>query len=304
MRIVLIGQAAFGEKVLEALLKKREKVVAVFAKPDKDGKEDPLKVMALKNNIPVNTPSTYKDDSVFDTYCNYKPDLTVMAFVTDIIPTRFFEASSKGAICYHPSILPRHRGGSAINWAIIMGDTKTGLTIFQPDGGIDTGPIIIQKKIEIGPNDTTGSIYFNHLFPMGVDAILESVDIIKAGTPAFIPQDEAEATYEALCNDKVALLDWNKSTKEIHNFIRGCDPQPGAFSFIKGEKVRFYSSMISEINTKEPSGTILSVDKSGITVSAGGSAILIAKIRTSLGKIDPDEFCSRLKIKPGDHFSS
>ena len=109
MRIVLIGQAAFGEKVLEALLKKGEEIVAVFTKPDKDGKADPLKALALKNNLPINTPSTYKDDSVFDIYCSYKPDLTIMAFVTDIIPTRFFEAASKGAICYHPSILPKHR---------------------------------------------------------------------------------------------------------------------------------------------------------------------------------------------------
>ena len=304
MRIVLIGQAAFGEKVLEALLEKGEEVVAVFTKPDKDGKLDPLKVQALKNKLPINTPYTYKDDSVFNIYCSYKPDLTIMAFVTDIIPVKFFEASSKGAICYHPSILPRHRGGSAINWAIIMGDTKTGLTIFQPDGGIDTGPVIIQKEIEIGPDDTTGSIYFDHLFPMGVDAILESIDIIKAGSPPLMPQDETEATYEPLCNDKVALLDWNKSTQEIHNFIRGCDPQPGAFSFIKGEKVRFYGSTISEINTKEPSGTILSVDENGMTVSAGGSAIMIAKIRSSLGKMDPDEFCSRMVIRPGDFFSS
>jgi len=304
MRIVLIGQAAFGEKTLEALLKKGEEIVAVFTKPDKDGKADPLKVLALKNNLPVNTPSTYKDDSVFDIYCSYKPDLTIMAFVTDIIPTRFFEASSKGAICYHPSILPKHRGGSAINWAIIMGATKTGLTIFQPDGGIDTGSIIVQKEIEIGPNDTTGSIYFDHLFPMGIDAILESVDLIKAGSPPLIPQDETKATYEPLCNDKVALLDWNKSTKEIHNFIRGCDPQPGAFSFIKGEKVRFYGSTISEINTKEPSGTILSVNKNGMMIAAGGSAVLIAKIRSSSGKMDPDEFCSKLGITPGDHFSS
>ena len=304
MRIVLIGQAAFGEKVLEALLKKGEEVVAVFTKPDKNGKADPLKEQALKNNLHVITPTTYKDDSVFNTYLSYKPDLTIMAFVTDIIPTRFFENSSKGAICYHPSILPRHRGGSAINWAIIMGDTKTGLTIFQPDGGIDTGPIIIQKEIEIGPNDTTGSIYFDYLFPMGVDAILEAVNIIKAGKPPSILQDETEATYEPLCNDKIALLDWNKSIKEIHNFIRGCDPQPGAFSFIKGEKIRFYGSKICELKTEAPSGTILSINKDGIKVSAGGSAILIAKIRSSLGKMGPDEFCSRLEIKQGDRFSS
>ncbi len=102
-----------------------------------------------------------------------------MAFVTDIIPARYFDAPTRGAICYHPSLLPRHRGASAINWAVIMGDSKTGLTIFWPDGGIDTGPILLQKEIDIKPDDTTGSLYFNQLFPIGMGAIAESIALIK-----------------------------------------------------------------------------------------------------------------------------
>ena len=192
MRILLIGQAAFGANVLEKLMERNENVVGVYAPPDRPGgRTDPLKDAAVSRNIDVYQPATYKDDQVFSEYNELKPDLTVMAFVTDIIPARFFETPTHGTINYHPSLLPRHRGASAINWAVIMGDAKTGLSIFWPDGGIDTGLILLQKEIDIGPDDTTGSLYFNYLFPMGVDAILESIDLIKAGNAPRILQDEA-----------------------------------------------------------------------------------------------------------------
>jgi methionyl-tRNA formyltransferase len=195
MRIVLIGQAAFGAKTLEALLSGGENVVAVYAPPEKPGsRPDPLKDLAQSKGFPVYQPHTYKNDQIFDEYKALKPDLTILAFVTDIIPARYFEAPTRGAICYHPSLLPRHRGASAINWAVIMGDTRTGLTIFWPDGGIDTGPILVQKEIAIGPHDTTGSLYFNRLFPMGVEAIIESVKLIREGRAPKIIQDEAGAT--------------------------------------------------------------------------------------------------------------
>jgi methionyl-tRNA formyltransferase len=155
MRIVLIGQAAFGAKVLEALLEEGETIAAVYTPPDRQGgRPGPLKEAAVSRGIPVFQPSTFKDDQTFVEYRGLEFDLTVMAFVTDIIPARFFEVPPYVAINYHPSLLPRHRGASAINWAVIMGDTRTGLTIFWPDGGIDTGPILLQEEIDIGPEDT------------------------------------------------------------------------------------------------------------------------------------------------------
>ena len=168
MRIILIGQAAFGAKVLETLIKKSENVVAVYAPPDgPDGRSDPLKDLAQNSGIQTFQPKTYRDDQTFLTYKALEPDLTVMAFVTPIIPERFFDIPAHGAINYHPSLLPRHRGSSAINWAVIMGDTRTGLSIFRPNAGIDTGPIVLQKEIDIRPEDTVGSLYFGQLFPMG-----------------------------------------------------------------------------------------------------------------------------------------
>jgi methionyl-tRNA formyltransferase len=141
MRIVLIGQAAFGVKVLEKLLEEDEEVVAVYAPPDRGSRLDPLKEAAVAKEIQVFQPKTYKDDQVFAAYQQLEPDLTILAFVTDIIPAEYFQFPTEGAICYHPSLLPLHRGASAINWAIIKGRSKTGLTVFWPDGGIDTGPV-------------------------------------------------------------------------------------------------------------------------------------------------------------------
>jgi methionyl-tRNA formyltransferase len=304
MRILLIGQAAFAAKVLETLLERNENIIGAYAPPDRPGgRTDPLKDAAVSKGIDVFQPATYKDDQVFNQYKELKPDLTVMAFVTDIIPPRFFEVPTHGTINYHPSILPRHRGASAINWAVIMGDTRTGLSIFWPDGGIDTGLILLQKEIQIGPNDTTGSLYFNHLFPMGVDAILESIDLVKAGKAPKIPQDEAGATYEPPCDDRVAGIDWDKPAGELYNLVRGCDPQPGAFALLNGEKVRFYGAQILEESTDKAPGTILAVDDQGIHVAVSGGKLVAGKVRTAKGKkVAAAEFATEQGLKAGDIF--
>jgi len=248
-------------------------------------------------------PATYKDDQVFEQYKELKPDLTVMAFVTDIIPARFFEVPSHGTINYHPSLLPRHRGASAINWAVIMGDTRTGLTIFWPDGGIDTGLILLQKEIRIGPDDTTGALYFNHLFPMGVDALLESIDLVKAGKAPKIPQDEEGATYEPPCDDRVAGIDWGKPAGQVYNLVRGCDPQPGAFALLNGEKVRFYGARLMEELTDKALGTILAVDDQGIHVAVSGAKLVAGKVRPAKGKkMAAAEFAAERGLKAGDRF--
>lgn len=302
MRILLIGQAAFAAKTLESMLARGDNVVAVYVPPDRPGgRTDPLKDTAVAKDIPVYQPTTHKDDQVFAEYKEIKPDLTVLAFVTDIIPARYFEVPTQGAICYHPSILPRHRGASAINWAVIMGATKTGLTIFWPDGGIDTGEILLQKEIDVGPDDTTGSLYFNHLFPMGVEAILESIDLIKEGKAPRISQDEALATYEPPCDDRVAGIDWSKPAPELYNLVRGCDPQPGAYVVFNDEKVRFYGAKLSEESHDKAPGTILQIDDQGIQVAVSGGKLIVSKVRApEIGKVAAAEFAAEKGLNIGD----
>lgn len=303
MRIVVIGQAPFGAKTLEALLDAGEDVIAAYAPQDRGAKPDPLKEAALKRGIPVFQPKTYKSDQAFNEFTALKPDLVVLAFVTDIVPNRYFEAASQGAICYHPSILPRHRGASAINWAITMGDTRTGLTIFWPDQGIDTGPILLQKEIAIGPNDTAGSLYFDHLFPMGIEAIVESVKLIESGRAPKITQSDEGATYEPPCDDAVAAIDWGKSGPETHNLIRGCDPQPGAYAAFRAEKVRLYGARFNKTSSGKAPGTVLGVAEGGLRIAIPGGELLISKVRTdSAGKVDAAQWASGAGVKEGDRF--
>src|SRR3569832_1080660 len=197
MRIVVHGQQAVGKAVLEALLKRGDNVIAVYVAPEKEGaKADPLKEAALAANLPEHQPASYKDPKVWDEFKALKPDLQVMAFVTLFVPEEFLNIPTHGSIQYHPSLLPAYRGASAINWPIILGEKETGLSIFWPDNGLDTGDVLLTKKTPLGPTDTMGDLYFKRLFPMGVDAMLEAVDLVKAGKAPRIKQDEEKATYE------------------------------------------------------------------------------------------------------------
>jgi methionyl-tRNA formyltransferase len=301
MRIIIVGQSPFGERVLQTLIQKGEEVVGSFSPPDKRG--EPLKILAEKSGIPSFRPNLMKDPQVYNTYVKLKPELAILAFVTDVIPEKFLTVPSLGTICYHPSLLPRHRGGSAINWAIIQGDTQTGLTIFWVDKGIDTGPILLQKEVEIGPEDTTGSLYFNTLFPMGIDAMAEAVELIKIGKAPRIPQDEFKATYEPLCDDRVASVNFEKPIKDIYNLIRGCDPQPGAYTIFKGKKVRFYEAKIFPSAIKKQPEEIISIEERSLQIAVKGGVIQVGKLRVDKGeKIGPIEFAQLVDLKIRDRF--
>ena len=282
MRIIVVGQGPFGEKVLQALIQKGEDIVGSFSPPDKRG--EPLKILAEKSEIPFFRPTRMRDSEVQDLFTRLKPDLVVLAFVTDIFPERLLNIPTIGTICYHPSLLPRHRGGSAINWAIIQGDTRTGLTILWSDKGIDTGPILLQKEIEIGPDETTGSLYFNTLFPMGIDAMVEAVGLIKTGKAPRVPQDDSKATYEPLCDDRVASVDFEKPIKDVYNLIRGCDPQPGAYTTFKGKRLRFYDARMNPAEMKKQAGEIVSIGEKALQIAVKGGVIQVGKLGVDKGE--------------------
>lgn len=305
MRIVLFAQAAFGEEVLKRLIQRKEEVVALYTPPEPQGAKNPIKELAQAHGIEVFQPSRMKDPQVADQYKTLSPDLNLLAFVTDIIPGEILSYPKYGSIQYHPSLLPKHRGRSSINWAVIQGEKKTGLSIFWVDEGIDTGPILLQKEVEISEEDTTGSLYFNKLFPLGVEALMEALDLIKEGRAPRIPQDESQATYEPPCGEEHARVDWNNPLASIYNLIRGCDPQPGAWSLIKGSKVQFYSIRVLKgaPGGKGQPGEILGLDEKGLIVAAGGGALLIGKLKPQGGaKMDGISFAKELGIQEGDRF--
>ncbi|MHB1004509.1 MAG: methionyl-tRNA formyltransferase [Chloroflexota bacterium] len=305
MRIVLIGQAAFGEAVLQRLAENSEEVVAVFCPPDPPGaKGNPLRERAESLGIPVYQPRRMRDPEVYEEFLKLQPDLNVLAFVTDIIPQRVLDLPRLGSIQYHPSILPKHRGGSAINWAVINGETQTGLTIFWPDRGIDTGPILLQREVEIGPDDTVGSLYFNKLFPLGVDALAEAVRLVREGKAPRVAQDEAEATYEGLVREPEALIDWARPFREIYNLIRGTNPAPGATTFLRGKKVKIFDSEARAGMAGAP-GEVVAVEPNGFVVAAQGGAILAKRVQPEgSGKVKAPDFVQAVGLQPGDKFGA
>ena len=285
MRIILIGQAAFAEKTLDKLVSKGEDVLAVFCFPDAPGgKIDPVKQRALQLGIPVHQHKTLKTPEVTEQFVSLKADLAILAFVSQIIPPPVFNAPRFGSICYHPSLLPKYRGRTAINWALIRGETVTGLTIFWLDKGIDTGPILLQKEVQVAPDDTTGTLYFNKLFPLGIEAIADAVDLIKAGNPPRIAQDESKATYDPPCGDEHAKIDWNKPAQEVYNLIRGCDPQPGAHALLRGEKLRLFDGRLLPGASDSAPGSVLGLEQGRLVLAARGGRLGIGRLRLGDGK--------------------
>ena len=281
MRVVLIGQAAFAEKALEVLHARGDQIVHVFAPPDAPGgRPDPLKAKAIAMGLPFSQPASFKGEAILDQVRALDADLGVMAFVTLIVPERILFAPRRKTICFHPSLLPRHRGASAINWTLIQGDAEAGITWFWPDRGIDTGPILLQRRVPIGANDTTGSLYFNTLFPLGIETLNEALKLVETSVPPRLEQDESRASYEAICRDEHATIDFARPAKEIHNLIRGCDPQPGAWVTLPQGQLRLYDSIFDGTRPAQaPAGTIVAVDAEGLRIALEGGAIVVRRIR-------------------------
>lgn len=298
MRIIVIGQAPFGAQVIERLVKNGEEVVGAFTPMGKRG--EVVKVAADKLGIPVYQVESMKSPQVYSDYSRLNPDLGVMAFVTDIVPLKIINCSELGTIQYHPSLLPRHRGGSAINWAIIQGDTKTGITIFWPDKGIDTGPILLQKEVDISPDDTVGSLYFDKLFPIGIEAIMESVNMVKQGVAPRIPQDESRATYEGLCGENEARIDWSQPAQKTYNLIRGTNPQPGAYTYLNGKKLKIFDcQLLIQSQDGEP-GRVLDISESGIKIAAPGGVVLVKQLQPeSMPKMESSKYAKLVDLKAG-----
>lgn len=304
MKIAIIGQAAFGKDVLNALVDKNENVVAVLCPPDNPGRpEDPIKSAAIENQIPVFQYKRMRDKEAIAEFLSLNIDLCVMAFVTDIVPDEILEAPRFGTIQYHPSLLPEHRGPSSINWPIIQGKSKTGLTVFWPDKGLDTGPILLQKEFEITKTDTLGSVYFGKLYPAGVEAMVEAVEMVKNGTAPKIEQDHSKATYEGWCRSSDVMIDWNNPGVEIYNLIRGSDPSPGANTLWNQKSIYLFSTSFESSNHDKPPGTVIKISDESFSLSVSGGIITIGRVKVDReAKIMAADFVKSHKLKIGDRF--
>ena len=300
MRIALIGQAPFGAAVFERLVADGHQIVGVFTPPEREGgRPDPLAQAARDAAIPLQQPRRWQrrgevDDAVCAAYEATDPELNVMAFVTQIIPSRVLEFPPLKTIQYHPSMLPKHRGRSAINHAIVQGDTMTGVSVFWVDEGLDTGPILLQVPVEIGPDDTINSLYRDKLFPLGVQAISDAVKLVAAGQAPRHQQVEADMTYEGPWEGDIAQIDFAQPAQQVHNLIRGSDRAPGAWSTIKGERVTLYGSTLAEA-TGQP-GELLRVGEEGVVIACGQAAVRVDLVRAGVERVAASEWATAVGL--------
>lgn len=306
LRVAVIGQAAFGESVLSALVDHGEHVVSAFCPPDREGRPaDPLKLAAQAHSIPLFQFKLMRDGEAVDTFKGFSPDLCVMTFVTDIIPEAILEAPTSGTIQYHPSLLPKHRGPSSINWPIIQGETRTGLTIFWPDRGLDTGPILLPKEVEIQPHDTVGFLYFEKLYPLGVESMVEAVGMVAEGTAPKTPQDEAQATYEGWCREEDVIVDWSKSGGEIYDLVRGRDPSPGAGTTFEGKKIQLFRAEKRDGGGGRAPGEVSEVTEEGFGVAVSGGSLFVRRVQPEgSSKVTASEWVQSVGLRPGARFGS
>ena len=301
MRIILMGQQAFGKAALEKILEaKVNEVVAVYCEPDRDGKPvDPIKEFALENDLPVYQPAHFKDQDALNELTSLEADLMVMAFVNVFVPEAARDTPKLGSICFHPSLLPLHRGPSAVNWPIIMGSNKSGYCWFYPTDSLDEGDVLLQWECDIEPDDTVINLYFKNIYPSAVDSVLEVCDLFRSGNNPRIEQDEAQATYERRCTKKHAAIDWHKPVAQVYNLIRGTNPAPGAWTMVNGAEVSVFDS--ARVDGDGVSGRVMEVSEEGVTVQCIGGRILVKRVKpTGGGKIPAAEWAAECGLKSGD----
>lgn len=303
MRISIIGQAAFGEATFQRLLKEHE-VVAVSAPASvAGGRPDPLWQAAETAGIALVPTASLRTDAGLDAWRQAAADLAVMAFVTDILPAAVFAIPARGTIQYHPSLLPLHRGSSAMNWPIIHGERESGLTIFWPDQGVDTGPVLLQKRVSIGPDDTMGSLYFDRLFPMGVEAIAEAAKLVAEGRAPAIPQRHEDATYEPPCRDAHAKIAWHGPAQRVYDHIRGCTPQPGAWTPFEGQPLRISECRLIGEGVPGSPGRVLAVGETTIDIRLNGGVLRVQRVQPAGGKkVGAAEWARSAGVQPGHRF--
>jgi methionyl-tRNA formyltransferase len=289
MKVAIVGQQDFGKAVLEACLARGDQVAAVFCAPEKEGaRPDALRAAAQDKGLKLHQFKSLKAPEAAQAMQAAGADIGIMAFVLQFAPQAFVSIPQHGTIQYHPSLLPKYRGPSSINWPIVRGEKETGLSIFRPTDGLDEGAVLLQKKTPIGDNDTLGSVYFDRLFPMGVQAMLEAADLVLAGKHQQTVQDESQASYEGWFREAEARIHWHNHVDAIHDLIRGADPAPGAWTTLGGQKLQLYDSRKERARTfgavRGKIGEILGVEEGRLVVAAQGGRIHAGKVKLGDGK--------------------
>ncbi len=287
-----MGTSEFAVPTLIQLHSSSHDILAVVTKPDRPKgrgrkmSQSPVKKAATDLGYTTLQPNSVNEDKFISTIENFEPDLFVVLAFGQILCEKLLGIPKQGAINVHPSLIPKYRGPSPIQQAIISGDTETGVTTILMDGGVDTGCILMSKTTNIGSCETSTCLH-NKLSKMGSDLLLETIRNVRDNTLTLKPQDSRFATVAPLLRKEDGEIDWNNSALKIKSFIRGMNPWPGAFTFYDGNRLKIISSSVVEDDSGEPPGTILKSCKKSLIIATGINAISIEMIQGTSGKSMP-----------------
>ena len=284
MKIVFMGTPDFSVPSLKALTESHQ-VVAVFTQPDRPkgrGKKlsmSPVKELALQQNIPVHQPEKLKNNTeVIEMIKAYQPDIIIVVAFGQLLPKEILQLPRYGCVNLHASLLPKYRGAAPINWSIINGEKEAGNTTMLMAEGLDTGDMLLKDSIKLDEQITAGELH-DILATRGAKLLIDTLEGLEANIIVPIPQNDSLSTYASMLSKEMAVIDWNKSAEEIHNFIRGLNPWPVAYSYYENQMLKIYESEVTSQKSAEKPGTVIEVSKSGIKVSCGMGVILIKKIQ-------------------------
>ena len=279
MRIVFMGTPEFAVPSLRQLIADGHEIVCVLTQPDKPKNRgmklmpSPVKVVAMEHQIEVYQPATLKSGEALERLSALKPELIVVAAYGKILPKEILDLPRLGCINVHSSLLPRYRGAAPINWAILNGETETGVTIMYMAEGLDTGDIISQRATAIDPDETVESLH-DRLALLGAELLGETVAAIGAGTAQRVPQNDAESCYAPMLSRQLSPIDFSRSAHEIHNQVRGLIPWPATTMEIKGKTFKIFAVEETGMDSTQGAGTLLGADKQGINVVCGDGKVL------------------------------
>ena len=310
MRVIFMGTPSFALPILRAIHKSNHEVIGVVTQPDRPrgrGRKlgiSPIKELAMGLRIPVMQPETTKDEVFMGEVKRMSPDLIVVAAYGRMLTRDLLDIPTLGCINVHASLLPKYRGASPIQWAIVNGERRTGITIMKMDEGMDTGGILLAREVEIGDEDTAQSLH-DRLAQVGASLIIKAMDKLNRGTLRPIPQDHREATYAPPLRKEDGLIDWSQDARDIFNRIRGFNPWPGAFTYFKGLRLKIFSGEIINEDVGERAGKIVKSGSEGVEVTTGKGSLLIKEVQLEGRKrMSIREFLIGNEIPPGTQIGS
>ena len=284
MKVVFMGTPDFAVGTLEAIIEAGHEVLLVVTQPDKPkGRSGalqftPVKECALAHGIEVFQPVKIRLEENVEFLRKYDADIFVVAAFGQILPKSILEMPKHGCINVHASLLPKYRGAAPIQWAVINGDSVTGVTIQQMDIGVDTGDIIVTKELAISDDETGGGL-FDKLAVVGAEACLEAMEQIANGTATRTPQNHDEATHVSMISKEFGVIDWNKSAVEIERLIRGLNPWPSAYTKLDGKTFKIWKAAVCAENTDKKPGTIVAVEKNTLKVQTGEGVLSLLEVQ-------------------------